>query len=124
MSRSGRRAVETTERILSEEKTPSFPPGRFRRLWREYLRPVRWLAVLVVLATLVTSVPASIFALTGRFLLDHVLLFGRTIPEADMPHHVRLLLVYFSLNMGVWTAVILASLVRALVVLRVGRRFV
>ena len=124
LSRSGKRAAETIERILSEDQTASFPGGRFRRLWREYLKPMRWLAVGVMLATVVTSAPTSMFALTGRFLLNRILLFGRTIPEADMPHHMWLLLIYFSINMGVWTAVTLASTARALVVLRAGRRLV
>ena len=118
------RAVETIERILSEEKTPASPRGQFRRLWREYLSPMRWRAAVILLATVITSAPPAAFALTGRFLLNRVIVFGRTIAEADMPDHLWLLLVYFSINMGVWTALILATLVRDIVILRGGRRLV
>jgi ABC-type multidrug transport system fused ATPase/permease subunit len=122
--RGGARAVETIERILSEEKTLSFPRGQFRRLWREYLSPMRWHAAAILLATVITSTPPSAFALTGRFLLNRVLLFGQPIPDQDMPDHLWLLLLYFGINMGVWTTLILASLVRDVVILRGGRRLV
>ena len=124
MSRGGRRAIETIERILSEEEVLSFPPGQFRRLWREYLRPMWWYALVVVLATGVCSAPPFVFALTGRFLVDHVIAFGGTIPGEEMSRHKWLLLAYFLINTGVWTALILFSLLRGYVVLKGGRRLV
>jgi len=95
-----------------------------RRLWREYVRPLRWQAVGALVMVIVNSVAAYGFPLTGRFLVDDVLKVAGQVDPAQLDEHYRLVAVVFGLNCLIWVALIVSQWLSHRLSVTVGQQLV
>jgi ABC-type multidrug transport system fused ATPase/permease subunit len=125
MSTSRDRAGALIDRLLAEETDTRSADWRIeaRRLWRVYLRPLRGRFVAAVLITVLWSVVPFGFALTWRFLIDHVLLPGGVAdPAAGLGLHG--VMIFFLINSGIWAAHLTFDFTRAWIINTVSQRLV
>jgi ABC-type multidrug transport system fused ATPase/permease subunit len=102
-------------------------PGRRGSLWRfgrKYLAPVAGRLLLAFAAILISSAQPYVFSLTWRFLVDRVVCLGRPIAPEEAPRHMELALIFFAMNMSIWTTWLALSWTRSWLVLSAGRTVV
>lgn len=95
------RAKAIIDRLLGEEESYH---GDWkvdcRRLWSTYLHPHRWRFVVAAVITVIWSAMPFGFAMTWRFLIDHVLLPAQALADTQ---RVRGVLTFFFFNTGIWS---------------------
>ncbi|MCE9614576.1 MAG: ABC transporter ATP-binding protein/permease [Lentisphaerae bacterium] len=92
-------------RLLAEETETTAANWRadVRRLWHTYLRPFRGRFLAAAIVTIAWSFVPFGFALTWRFLIDHVLMPAHAgTPGAGLGE--RGVLLFFLMNSGIWAA--------------------
>jgi ABC-type multidrug transport system fused ATPase/permease subunit len=126
----GARASAVIEGLLSDLETYSGSAVRdLARLWRTALARHTPAIVAGTLLTLVWALLPFVFALTWRYLVDGVLMVGGGRAASDLgpeqfDHQVRCAILFFSMNMGLWTIWIVTHWTRSYLIQRVGRHLV
>jgi len=112
------------ERYRDKEQRPAAERRHLWRLWREFVYPMRWRLLLGILLTLVVTLQPYAWTFVGRFLVDYVLMVGKTIPPAEMAIHFRWVLIMFFLNSGIHISAVIASWHYSYQITLVGQRVV
>lgn len=95
-----------------------------RRLWREFVYPMRWQLFLAGALSLFISLQPYYWTTVFRFVVDDLLMVGQTIPPGEMDTHVRWILYLFAVNCGVHILVITLSWKSSYLMTMVGQRVV
>lgn len=125
MSERSRRIDGLIDRLLAERTDR---PGDARtdlvRLARQHLRAYRLTMLWAVLLTVVVSSLPMGFTLTRKFMIDGVLLGGKDITAGQVDRLVDLCLLFFLMNMGLWTIRLVSNWVRTRLIVGVGQGMV
>jgi len=125
MSERGRRLDGIIDRLLAERKDrPGDARTDLARLGREHLRPYRFTMLWALLLTVVVSALPMGFTLTRKFMIDEVLLEGKAIPAGQVDRLVDLCVLFFTMNMGLWTVRLVSNWVRTRLIVGVGQGMV
>ncbi len=125
MNPSRARADATIERLLAEDAEPRSGDWRAdaRRLWTQYLRPYRGRFILAALITLPWSFMPFAFAMTWRFLIDHVLPTAGASASGAWQGD-RGVLLFFLMNCSFWSLHLVFERLRAGIVHRTSQALV
>lgn len=125
MSAQTERTDGIIERLLAERTDV---PGRARtdlaRLGRDHLRSHRSTLLVAGLLTLVVSSLPMGFTLTKKFMIDEVLLGGGVIRPEAADRLVGLCVLFFSMNIGLWTVRLASNWIRTRLIVGVGQGLV
>lgn len=125
MTRPPDRIRHLIDRLLAEQDGYEGSAGRdLRRLGREFLVPYRKRLVYGILTTILCGTITYGFALTGRYLVDNALLPDRPDHGIPMDERFRVVVIYFLINMGIWTAYLMALYTRGRSLNRTARDLV
>jgi len=104
MNQPNDRVNRIIEELLGERPVPRGRAWRdLKNLWTRQLAPHHLLILAAGILTVVWSLIQFAFPVTWKFLIDKVLLGGRPVPTGSQGHLVKLCLLFFAINMGLWT---------------------
>ena len=112
------------EQYRDKEPRPAAERRHLQRLWREFVYPMRWRLLLAILLTLVVTLQPYMWTFIGRFLIDSVLMVGKTIPPAEMPLHIHWVIALFFINSAIHLSAVIASWHYSYQITLVGQRVV
>ena len=115
---------EILERYRDKEPRIGAERRHLLRLWREFVFPMRWRLLLGIVLTLVVTLQPYVWTFIGRFVVDYVLMVGKTIPPAEMAVHFRWVLILFFINSGIHISAVFASWHYSYQITLVGQRVV
>jgi ABC-type multidrug transport system fused ATPase/permease subunit len=112
------------EKYRDKEPRPLAEREHVLRLWREYIAPMRWHLFLAIAIMLVSSLQPYVWAFINRTMVDTVLMVGRTIPPAELRHHLGLVVLFFFINNGIHVGAVLLSIQYNKQLIYIGQRLV
>ena len=119
------RAKRIIERVLDEaSKTSTSFRSVTARFWSEYLGDYRRRIIVALVLTALLGAHPFAFALTLRFLVDHVLEYEEGFPRDKLDFHLKLLGIYFGINMTIWGVYLVSSWTRSWMIARMGQDIV
>lgn len=129
MKRKSNRNARTWERINDltggQDDKAKHGWADMRRLWMSYLQPHARLIALATFLTLLTGVVPFAFPMTWRFLTDRALCVGSGgVPPGAIAYHTRLVVIFFGMNMCLWTIMLSGGWFIQRILAGIGRQLV
>lgn len=82
------------------EVRPGAERRHLRRLWREFVYPMRWRLLLSALLTFANQIQPYLWALMEKITVDTILMVGKVIPPAELATHFRWTIYLLLANSG------------------------
>jgi ABC-type multidrug transport system fused ATPase/permease subunit len=85
-------------RYRDKEPRPGAELRHLRRLWREYIYPIRWRLFIAIITTMLVALTPYAYSFILKELADVALAVGKPIPPQEMSEHYRWLFILFLAN--------------------------
>lgn len=119
------RVKQTVDRLLAESDSYEGRIGKdLITLWREFISPSRHRVIVAMLLSLAVAVVPYCFSWTFRFLVDEGLTIDVNASQPVLAHHVRMVVLFFAINMLLWTQWLVCDWFRHKTLVGMGKQLV
>lgn len=112
------------EQYRDKEPRPAAELAHWKRLWKEYVAPLRWRLLAAGILSMIINLQPFIWTTIMAWVVDTVLMVGKTIPAAEMGKHFTWVIYLFFINCSIHLSTSLFSWQASYQMTIIGQRVV